>query len=107
MILWAGDIKKDLEDRTGKSMRVKPELPQIAEGMNTIIQMISKLVASDAEKTILCRDMVGRMTSQQATITTLSHQFEDVSTELSIVREENKQLRRKCRILKTPPRDPV
>ena len=50
LILWAGDIKTDLKEHIGISMRVKPELPQIAEGVNTLIQMVSKLVASDAKK---------------------------------------------------------
>ena len=50
LILWAGDIKIDLNEHIGISMRVQPELPQIAEGVNTLIQMVSKLVASDTEK---------------------------------------------------------
>ena len=44
LILWVGDIKMDLEELMCISMRVDPELPQIAEGVNTLIQMISNVV---------------------------------------------------------------
>ena len=39
--------------------------------------------------------MAGQLTSQQSTITTLSNLYDDVTYQLSIVREENKKLRRK------------
>ena len=51
--------------------------------------------------------MAGQLTSQQSTITTLANQYDDFTNQLSIVREENKKIRRKCQYMNTPPNLPV